>query len=262
MTSAVFSYFTPCSSSQQENVQGYWPEALQIKFLAFLFLFFKIFSTIRFLISISIIRENTLRTTKIDEKKWLENNPLINLKIISLSKHCEYNLTFVHNVTTFQMLQNTIVFATIINNNYSIIKLRFRFVRQLTHRQNDNNFNLFIDRSLYVEHKIIAMLGYIGDGSASRVHWQKYHSIRIPVSVFLFRFKRAYVIVSMRYEGKQETEENKKKKKGGNKRAARGNGKEVEKERERREVGDEPKSRGRRRGGSPRKEREEIWNRN
>lgn len=110
------------------------------------------------------------------------------------------------------MLQNTIVFATVINNNYSIIKLRFRFVRQLTHRQNDNNFNLFIDRSLYVEHKIIAMLGYIGDGSASRVHWQKYHSTRIPISVFLFRFKRAYVIVSMRYEGKQETEENKKKK--------------------------------------------------
>lgn len=58
-------------------------------------------------------------------------------------------------------------------------------------------------------------------------------TLYVPISVFLFRFKRAYVIVSMRYEGKQETEENKKKK-GGNKRAARGNGKEVEKEKEER----------------------------
>lgn len=85
-------------------------------------------------------------------------------------------------------------------------------------------------------------------------------TLYVPISVFLFRFKRAYVIVSMRYEGKQETEENKKKKEG-NKRAARGNGKEVKKEKEKR-FGDEPKSRGRHRGGSPRKEREEIWNRN
>lgn len=46
-------------------------------------------------------------------------------------------------------------------------------------------------------------------------------TLYVPISVFLFRFKRAYVIVSMRYEGKQETEENKKKKEG-NKRAARG----------------------------------------
>lgn len=68
------------------------------------------------------------------------------------------------------MLQNTIVFAIVINNNYSIIKLRFRYLRQLTHRQNNNNFNLFIDRSLYAKHKIIAMLRYIGDGTASRVH--------------------------------------------------------------------------------------------
>lgn len=104
------------------------------------------------------------------------------------------------------------------------------------------------------------MLRYIGDGTASRVHWQKYHSIRTYFSVPFSIQESLRNIVSMRYEGKQETEENKKKKEG-NKRAARGNGKEVEKEKEKR-FGDEPKSRGRHRGGSPRKEREEIWNRN